>query len=217
MLLGSFVFWGAAPAWAVKDRCISFRLEVEWVGYLSWDEDILPNVYAKNKNILVLSDGIFGRKDEMPLGPKLAVRHPSAKVTSADLAYPEQEATAGNFRMMQVDNRKPLPFKDNEFDAIILRNGMCLCEGVACCAGFEALSPLNDQFFREAVRVMDKANPESKIVLHSSAQLGRDKITSVDVDGWKRSLAKLEKEFNVEATVNVDVKGRFAMITIRPM
>lgn len=216
------IAWGLLQAWptpsgAVEDHCIPRSLELAWVGSRTVElGQVLPTIHEDSKTILVISDGI-GVRDKT-LGRKLAETYPDKMVVSGDV-FPPSSPSLSNYRRIRLDNRRPfVELGDDTFDSVILANGMCMCKSAPamhCCAGFIAVSDQARSFLSEAIRVLNKKNPNAKLVLHANPG-GTGAITKVVQDAWRSYLTELETRYGVRATMNFDDEGRFRMITVVP-
>jgi hypothetical protein len=165
-------------------------------------------LYRNAKSILLLADGSERRVVDR-LGPFLAREFPKKTVLSADVDVGEN-LLIRNWGNLKIDHLKVFPVKDNSFDRIILRKGLCQCHSASCCAGFHPLGPEARQFFSEVVRVLDKGNPESFAVLHGEKNVG-----GVDVATWRKMLDEISKSQPIEYEMMFD-GGFFHSILIRP-
>lgn len=95
---------------------------------------------------------------------------PSADFVSADIRYKEL-ATSGNLTLMPLDHTRPLPFKDSEFDVILLEKGLCFCNSAnKACGGIHRTFESVHKLVAEVARTLDKRNPRSIAILHGTAR-----------------------------------------------
>lgn len=157
--------------------------------------------YHQSQNILFLSEG------SSTLAFELSQAYPSKNVVSTDVRYTGTEVKNENWSTVGMDNRDPFPFKNNEFDTIIMRRGLCICNGSRCCAGFEVNINNSDtldsnsftnnrqakNFFSEVVRVLDKTRPHSRAVLHGSYR-----VNEFVQQSWRSIFEELEAGYPIE-------------------
>lgn len=165
-------------------------------------------LYQDAKSILLLADGSETRATDR-LGPLLAREFPDKAVVSADVDVAENQLIR-NWGHVKIDHLDVFPVKDNSFDRVILRRGLCQCHSNTCCAGFNPHGPQAKKFFQEVVRVMDKNNPNSFAILH-----GMHNVGGTDVQAWKSMLDEISIFHPIEYEIMLD-KGFFHSILIRP-
>jgi hypothetical protein len=165
-------------------------------------------LYEDAKSILFLADGSEARATDR-LGPLLAREFPGKTVVSADVDVGENRLIR-NWGHVKIDHLAMFPVKDNSFDRVILRQGLCQCHSNTCCAGFNPQGPQAKKFFQEVVRVLDKNNPGAFAVLH-----GMHNVGGSDVQVWKSMLNEISLFNPVEYEIMLD-KGFFHSILIRP-
>jgi hypothetical protein len=199
------------PMARAVDRSCFFDVLADLMGgERGYGNTLRPEVYARSENILFLSDGVPGKATHYPLGIQVNRAYPEKRIVSADFGM-MGKVQSGNLTQMHLDNTRSFPFPDNSFDTVVLRRGLCVCHSNMCCGGFDPVSPEAQKFFREAVRVMNKNLPKSRIVLH-----GAYGITPDMVHHWKGLLTQIEQESHVKATMYFTTKGDFLMIGIEP-
>ena len=198
----------SGSAEAVGRGCASLM-----AGYVSPGQSLSAldlNLYKDANSALFLSDGLSAAR-WLSLGEEVSTMYPKKRIVSADFDY-RGPAKIGNRELVAVNNTERFPFESNTFDVVVLRRGLCVCHGDKCCGGFNPFTPQSQSFFREAVRVMNKKNPDARIILHGSYG-----VTDNVVNTWKRYLGEIEAESNVEATMYFDDRDQyFMMIGIKP-
>lgn len=191
-----------------RQNCFFFEL-VSALGFLDEEKIFLP--YEKAKSVLFVSDGLVTDPESFPLGPRVAKKYPGKRIVSTDIKVREKDAW-GNFELMPMDNAKPFSFADDEFDMIVLRQGLCMCLGPSCCAGIKPGTPESRKFITEVVRVLNKKNPEAKAILHGSYGVTREMQKK-----WQDLCSELEREFpSVRIDFVVNDYDFFAGIRIYP-
>ena len=206
ILLITFSLLGSVQVYGL-DSC-SLRLEPYALALI--DNTIEPRLFKNSKKILVLSDGATSQ--DVSIAEMLYSLFPNKKIYSTDFAI-KGTSSYKNFISMFMDNRKDFPFADNSMDTILLRKGLCRCNGTHCCAGFVPNTKESNHFFSEVIRVLDTDNPHSVALLHGSFNLTQD-IEQV----WKKVLTKLEKKRKVKIDFIYGDKNHmfFQLIRIRP-
>ncbi|MDH4468422.1 MAG: hypothetical protein QE271_10210 [Bacteriovoracaceae bacterium] len=130
--------------------------------------------YLGAKNILFLSDARSLAQEYISLGDILhrklkdLPQNQRPTIVSTDIYYNKNtEATDIESAHYHLDNSK-FPYKlneleipDNSNDVIVLRRGLCPCDGYNLCAGVPALGEETEKFFREVVRILNKNNKNS--------------------------------------------------------
>jgi hypothetical protein len=173
-------------------------------------------LYRGASAILSLSDG--QAQDFRALGPFLAFRLPETKVVSGDISFQGRYRAAKNLELVEMDNRRRFPFKDNRFDRIVLRRGLCVCYGKLNCAGFAPDSEQAFSFFREVARVLDKKKKSSVALLH-----GWTDVSPHILMVWLKFFSRIEKDYPVQfellgtdgEALSVD-PHRFTAVLVRP-
>jgi len=127
-----------------------------------------------------LKQFLFLADDDAMLDPPLA-EAVLTKVSSSTLIYKTDlylsEGTSENFITKKLDNRNKFGFKDNQFDIVVMRWGICHCTGLfETCGGIDlkltnrsthsTINPITVQFFDEVFRVLNKTNPKAIAFLH---------------------------------------------------
>ncbi len=167
-------------------------------------------LFKDSKAILALSDGEIEGVNPFRLGTSLAKKYPEKIIVSADYST-SQNILHKKFAEIFLDNTKPFPFKNDEFDTILLRHGMCKCNGSHCCAGFLSESRESKIFFSEVSRVLNKKNPKSMAILE-----GNYNVMDEDLDIWIQYLDEIKKEMPIKYDVVKNPIGIFYAIVIRP-
>ena len=165
--------------------------------------------YEDAKSILFLSDG----RDEQlveRLGPVIAKEFPKKTVVSAELNVVEN-GFVNNWGLIKIDNTERFPVKDNAFDRIVLRKGMCVCHGGRCCAGFNPASKEARSFLTEVIRILNKKDPHAMAVLHGMHDVGMPEIWA-----WTTFLDEIVKHEPVKYRMMYDRQGLFHSILIQP-
>lgn len=184
-----------------------------WAPYVAPGKDLSRldlSLYRDVKSVLFLSDGLSD-PDWFSLGKRVSEAYPAKRVVSGDFNY-RGPRKAGNLELASVNNLNRFPFESDSFDMVVLRRGLCVCDDRRCCGGFSPLSLYAKNFFREAVRVMNKANPRAKVILHGSYG-----VTDNVVRGWTKYLEEIEEETGVRATLYFEgADDHFLMIGIVP-
>jgi len=211
LIFVALFFSSLSPALAVDVQCDGLLGKYVGEGW-SGSGGVKVSTYANHDNILFLSDGLKS-SNHLSLGKIISNKYPEKKVVSTDFNYtgPEQ---IGSLRAVSVDNNRGLPFRDNEFDLVVLRYGLCVCYDQKCCGGFSPQSDEAQQFFFEVARILNRDNPQSLIILH-----GEYGVTPFILDEWKKFLRRVEFKYNVRATLYLrhdHWSEKFYTIGIRP-
>jgi hypothetical protein len=174
-------------------------------------------LFENSKKILVLSDGI---KQGFNIGENLNKKFPEKEIISTGINLSSPYISKQNLKIIEMDNTKPFtfnaePVEDNSFDIILLRKGICVCNGTHTCAGFRAKSDEALNFFKEVIRILDKNNEKSIAVLHG--EYGGDlEIQRI----WREFLEELEHSEKVNITYLVQRDAELGQvlnsIIIRP-
>jgi|GEM_PF-6515371 len=164
-------------------------------------------LYEDANTILFLSDGadVIDR-----LGPAIAQEFPKKTVVSAELDIVE-DGFLNNWGLIRIDNTRPFPAKDDSFDRVILRRGMCVCHHGRCCAGFKPASPDARNFLRQVVRILNKKDPHALAVLHGMYDVGMGEIWA-----WSTFLDEIAKTEPIRYRMMMDRQGMFHSILIQP-
>jgi hypothetical protein len=165
-------------------------------------------LYEDAKSILFLSDGRDQNLVER-LGPPIAKEFPKKWVVSAELNVVE-DGFVNNWGLIKIDNTERFPVKDNAFDRIVLRRGMCVCHEGRCCAGFKPASPENRTFLSEVVRILNKKDPHAMAVLHGMHDVGMAEIYV-----WTRFLDEIAAKEPIRYRMMYDHQGHFHSILIQ--
>lgn len=142
-----------------------FNYFFDEIFYNELDHNEYEKFYKEKENILILSDGEPIRIHSQ-LTPIISKLFKDKNFTQTDFSYTGDERD-GNVRKIHLDNRELFPFSDNEFDLILLKNGLCQCENVdkTCCGLTKDNYKL---FFTEIIRVLNTSNKEARAYLHSA-------------------------------------------------
>lgn len=165
--------------------------------------------FESASRVLFLSDG-SDEKYRGRLGPVLAREYPEKTVISADYGILENTIER-NLGKVFVDNTQTLPFLDNQFDAVVLRHGMCICESDYCCAGFVSESDAAQAFFAEVIRVLNKQNPNAFAILQ-----GGDFVGNRQVVFWESKLKALQTQTSFQFEI-LRKDEHFYGFLIRPL
>ncbi|NDG84681.1 MAG: hypothetical protein EBX52_06535 [Proteobacteria bacterium] len=166
-------------------------------------------LYEDAKTILCLSDG--RDKDLIErMGPALAKEYPKKTVVSAELNV-VQNGFVNNWGLFRIDNTERFPVKNNSFDRIVLRRGMCVCHEGRCCAGFKPASADARNFLGEVVRILNKNDPHAMAVLHGMVDVGMAEIFA-----WSAFLDEISKTAPIRYRMMMDHQGMFHSILIQP-
>ena len=174
-----------------------------------WGNRVETALYRDANSILFLSDGKEALKVDR-LGPVIAKEFPKKTVVSAEVQV-EENRFVQNWGYVKVDNLERFPVKDNSFDRVVLRRGMCVCHNEVCCAGFKPGSPEAGRFFSEVIRVLDKSNPNAFAVLHGVHNVGGN-----DLMAWVKHLEELRKTKPFRYRILMS-NGSFHSILIQPL
>lgn len=199
------------PALAVSVECDP--LLMKYVGF-GWEGtgNVDLSSYERYERILFVSDSLNSQKT-LSLGKLVSEKYPHKNITSTDFNY-QGPAQIGSLKAVSQDNNARFNFPDQSFDLVVLRYGLCVCHGEKCCGGFSPKSPEAEAFFFEVVRVLDRNNLRSQVVLH-----GDFGISPFILDEWKKFLRRVENKYNVNATIYFRQAGAsefFYSIGIRP-
>ena len=127
--------------------------------------------YASVRRSLFLADG--ARRGWQPLAEYVARAFPEQNVLKGDIEFRGTQR-AGNLVALHIDNTQKLPLPDNSVDLVVMRRGMCLCEGSTLCGGMRPTVPAVRRFMKDVYRVLDKSNPDAVAYLHGEyGTLGR--------------------------------------------
>lgn len=123
--------------------------------------------------ILMLADGNTAFESR-----QLAKRFPQKQITGTNLTILNSWeplvgdlAMSPNLRLAEVDNTKPFPFADDQFDLVFMKSGLCTCRDEArCCGGIILEAESIRAFLLEVARVLDQRNPTAMAFLHGPRQ-----------------------------------------------
>ena len=223
------VLWSTPSAQAIEEGCVTDVLSEILGGYRNgwagYGERIQLSHYANSKNILLLSDSNFGGSF-FSIGDKLARAYPDKMIVQTDIKYSvpysasalqRRDPQKGVFAQFHIDNTQPFPFESNQFDTVVMRRGLCICDPQkkhVTCAGFCATDKATaQQFFLEVSRVLDKNNPESRAILHGEAG-----VTPEVIEEWKKYSHEIESKVPVtfRFQFSIDRPAQLSLIEIRP-
>jgi hypothetical protein len=177
-----------------NDELVKSLSCVLWPELASHDEIMQPGgrlSYADKHAILSISDGDLTTSTIN----SLLVRYKSHLhgVTLTRTYGPSE--LPGKFpneiKTMKVDNEQRLPFRENEFDAIVLRNGICECAGRAkatdTCAGIKIDATGNgfSNFLTDLTSTLNKTKRNNFIFIHGNPEGMID--TSRDEKLWLKA------------------------------
>ncbi len=152
------------------------------------------------------------------LAGKIHHLYPSKKIMRTDIYFRNLTSSEDNYTVKKMDHSKKFTLEDDSFDAVIMRDGLCVCYFKQkalrkTCGGIKIKEKPSYQFFSEVVRVLDLNNPKSIAILEGGYG-NNEKV----VDIWRAAAAKVVSEQPVEfAFVYVDKEQtKFNRIEIRP-
>ncbi len=123
--------------------------------------------FREISKILFLGDG-FEKKSVSLAELVQPLISENTTIYRTDITCPYDE-DLGKIVNRYVDHQGSLPFSDNEFGTIVLRQGLCHCYCLkTSCAGIENNPKSMSHFLSEVSRVLDKKNPHSIAYLHGA-------------------------------------------------
>lgn len=157
-----------------------------------------PYEAHKKDRIVFLADG-----DDASLADAVAARFPDARVTKGDYALVGTE-TSGNLTRRFIDNTKELGPAGGA-DLVVMRKGLCLCKGPACCGGVRPTPHAMSDFFGRVGRLLDRGNPNAKALLHGEG------VNEVPWPIWTVAAeVAMAREAGLHIELIRDTNGKFA-------
>lgn len=184
------------------------------------DTDLMFYKQENPQNILFLGDYYSEEEGQISLADHIGESLGTTTwIYKTDMAIKDKKIN-GNIVEQHLDHKKDFPFEDNQFDYIIGRKILCLCEkGSNSCGGIDFASFENQKsFWKEIIRVLNKRNIKSYALIHGfrfGIFPAQERMADRFLERGLRELDKIWGQYLNISVIYTDVTGELNFFAVK--